>query len=202
MKDTIVVDLDGTLSDCSARRYLVEGQHRDYEAFHERCDQDPVNEPVATTIAAMIMARFRIVLVSARPSSTNEKTLAWLQKNEIAFHELFLLRGDGSEPDQDLKKQWLEDWEEANGKGRILFVLDDRQKVVDTWRALGLTCFQVASYNEQPKSMVTLARLVLDLVEERDRCGPTWSGAYRELHERVRKVCSRALGLEVKRAPQ
>ena len=29
----------------------------------------------------------------------------------------------------------------------VKFVLDDRQQVVDMWRSLGLTCFQVAEGN-------------------------------------------------------
>jgi hypothetical protein len=33
------------------------------------------------------------------------------------------------------------------GKYNVLFVLDDRQKVVDKWRELGLTCLQVNSGN-------------------------------------------------------
>jgi hypothetical protein len=32
-------------------------------------------------------------------------------------------------------------------KDRVLFVLDDRQQVVDMWRRNGLTCFQVAEGN-------------------------------------------------------
>jgi hypothetical protein len=29
------------------------------------------------------------------------------------------------------------------GKYNVLFVLDDRNQVVDFWRSIGLTCFQV-----------------------------------------------------------
>jgi hypothetical protein len=32
-------------------------------------------------------------------------------------------------------------------KDRVLFVLDDRQQVVDMWRRNGLMCFQVAEGN-------------------------------------------------------
>ena len=42
-RDTVVFDLDGTLSDCSARRHLVEGKDRDYEAFHARFVKDKKN---------------------------------------------------------------------------------------------------------------------------------------------------------------
>ena len=36
---------------------------------------------------------------------------------------------------------------EIQGSYNVLFVLDDRNVVVDQWRSLGLQCFQVADGN-------------------------------------------------------
>ena len=49
-------------------------------------------------------------------------------------------------PDDVLKKSWLLKHEQARefGKDSVFMVVDDRQKVVDMWRGLGLTVFQVA----------------------------------------------------------
>ena len=47
-------------------------------------------------------------------------------------------------PDQDLKKKWLYSF----GKDRVLFVVDDRQRVVDMWRAEGITCLQCEAWPE------------------------------------------------------
>ena len=143
-RDTIVVDLDGTLSDCSARRYLVEGKRRDYEAFHARLGEDPPNEAVATTVRAMAEARWEVHLVSARPKYTAQNTWNWLARHDLAqFVTLHLLRDDDdSTPDQELKRRWLHEF----GKERILFVIDDRSKVVDMWREEGLTCFHCAPW--------------------------------------------------------
>jgi len=44
-------------------------------------------------------------------------------------------------PDEILKKQMLDTFVD---KDDVLMCVDDRQKVVDMWRAEGLTCFQVA----------------------------------------------------------
>jgi hypothetical protein len=43
-------------------------------------------------------------------------------------------------PDEELKRQWIEEYKLEH----ILCIFDDRKKVVDMWRSLGLTCFQVA----------------------------------------------------------
>ena len=43
--------------------------------------------------------------------------------------------------DSDLKQHWLDD---LQIKDDVFAVFDDRQQVVDMWRANGLTCFQVA----------------------------------------------------------
>ena len=45
-------------------------------------------------------------------------------------------------PDEVLKKQMLDD--APFNKDEVLMVVDDRQKVVDMWRDIGLNCFQVA----------------------------------------------------------
>ena len=47
-------------------------------------------------------------------------------------------------PDEQLKLKWLNemDWKED-----VEAVFDDRQKVVDMWREIGLTCAQVAPGN-------------------------------------------------------
>jgi hypothetical protein len=145
MRDTVVIDLDGTLSDCSARRHLVEGKHRDYEAFHARIGEDKPVEPITAIMREMFVS-YRVLIVSARPQSANEATRGWLNLHGIyCWDEVILLRPDGdSTPDQELKRAWLQ----AYGKDRILFVVDDRQKVVDMWRAEGVTCLQCAAWTE------------------------------------------------------
>ena len=50
-------------------------------------------------------------------------------------------------PDEILKKKMLLEFVGDEWKSEIFCVFDDRQKVVDMWRDLGLTCFQVASGN-------------------------------------------------------
>ena len=52
------------------------------------------------------------------------------------------MRQDGDFRRDDIVKQEILD--KYIDKDRVLFVLDDRDQVVDMWRRNGLTCFQVA----------------------------------------------------------
>jgi len=146
MKDTIVIDLDGTLANVEHRRHLVAGKKRDYEAFHASLYADPVNYWCRAIMKNFHWANYSVQIVSARPKSVEISTREWLRKNLVVFNGLNLLRPDGdSTPDQELKRAWLH----AYGKERILFVIDDRQKVVDMWRAEGLTCLQCDAWTEK-----------------------------------------------------
>lgn len=141
MKDTVVVDLDGTLSDCSSRRRLVTGKHRDYVAFHNLLGSDPVNKWCSRLMSSMHHSGYAVVIVSARPKSCEKQTLAWLIKNEVAFDSLQLLRIEGSNtPDQEIKVAWLKSY----GAENILFWVDDRAKVVRAIRETGVTVLHCA----------------------------------------------------------
>lgn len=146
IKDVIVIDLDGTLANVDHRRHFVQGKHRNYEAFHAALVDDPVNEWCKTIISQFSLCGYLIRLVSARPKSTETATRLWLNKNKIYFDTLDILRPDGdSTPDQELKRAWLK----HTGKEDILFVIDDRQKVVNMWREEGLVCLQCDAWDEK-----------------------------------------------------
>ena len=78
-------------------------------------------------------------------------TQAWL-KHHLDYIEMYedkwdlLMRpADIYNRDDELKYQIYQDF--IKDKYRVLFVLDDRNQVVDMWRDIGLTCLQVADGN-------------------------------------------------------
>ena len=69
----------------------------------------------------------------------------WLKKNGIEYDKLLMRVTDDVRKDSIIKKEIYEN--NIKGKYNVSLVLDDRNQVVEMWRDLGLTCFQVADGN-------------------------------------------------------
>ena len=150
MKKVIVVDLDGTLADVSKRTELVRSDKPKWDEFYARVAEDKVNVWCRELMAAMWAFNHDVIIVSARPQRCMGDTREWLRVNLVSYTGIFLLRGADKDytPDVDLKRSWLKNF----GKERILFAVDDRQRVVDMWRAEGITCLQCAAWEEFKRS--------------------------------------------------
>lgn len=147
----VVVDLDGTLANVDHRVHLVRQESKQFSEFYALAKDDEVNEWCRILINS-IHGHYRLPvwIVSARPKTLRDATKKWLDDNNVRHEKLFLLREDEKDntPDQELKRQWLRD---NGGPDRVLFVVDDRQRVVDMWRAEGVTCLQCAKWDEFKK---------------------------------------------------
>ena len=89
---------------------------------------------------------FNIVIFSGRSDKTKFTTRSWLSNNRVPFHKLVMRphKTMNFVSDEVLKKDMLDKYVDIND---IFMVVDDRQKVVDMWRSLGLICVQVAEGN-------------------------------------------------------
>lgn len=134
MKQAIICDLDGTL--CLYDRSTGKHYDRDYE-------NDTLNIAVADVLRRYEDDGIEIVLVSGRKNKYESITIDWLNKKAIRFHALHMIRGDRDHRKDFVVKREVYD-KFIKDKYDVLFVLDDRNQVVDLWRELGLTCFQVA----------------------------------------------------------
>lgn len=138
-------DLDGTLADIEHRRHLVrDGGHR-WDEFYRECVNDVPNLAVVHLARMVESYGHDIVILSGRSDVVREETKAWLRDNGVPYTNLLMRPAGDSTPDQVLKREWLWTWVlHRYAKHEIIFVVDDRQKVVDMWRAEGLTCLQCA----------------------------------------------------------
>lgn len=128
----IIVDIDGTLA--------IKGD-RDIFDF-KKCELDTVNEPIAELVRSL-KYKWEIILLSGREDICREETLRWLDKNNIPYSELHMRRASDHRKDAIVKKEIYDNNIKDNYE--IVFVLDDRNQVVDFWRSEGLTCLQVAA---------------------------------------------------------
>ena len=169
MKNTIIFDLDGTLANIDARRLkagkLKDGKVTDkidWDVFFDPVNVltlDKPNVPVIKMAQLFKADGFKIVIFSGRNDRSFDATTQWLNDNDVPF-DLLVMRpdkfkdkswpiADGNPatadmrfmPDDILKKKMLDTFVDIND---VFLVVDDRQKVVDMWRNLGLNTFQVA----------------------------------------------------------
>lgn len=84
-----------------------------------------------------------VVLMSGRDEgNAREATEAWLQYNGIRYDTLIMRPAGDGRNDAVVKNELFE--EHVAPHYNVLFTLDDRDRVVDMWRAKGIKCLQVA----------------------------------------------------------
>lgn len=151
---TWIVDLDGTL----ALRRQGEGERGPFD--WSRVGEDLPNLPVIRLVHGLWMAGDDFIHLSGRLDVCRLQTEMWLRTHvwNPLFPELQLwAEGDDSPPlfmrdearpympDDQLKREIYD--QEIVGKYEITGVIDDRDRVVQMWRSIGLTCIQVADGN-------------------------------------------------------
>ena len=164
MQKTIIFDLDGTLANIDSRRdiSMKPNGRLDWDVFaapNSILALDKPNAPVIKMAQMFDNDGFNIVIFSGRNDRSWDATVEWLWDNKVPW-DLLVMRPDKFKdkswpiaknnpatpdmrfmPDEILKKKMLDTFVDIND---VFLVVDDRQKVVDMWRDLGLNTFQVA----------------------------------------------------------
>ena len=136
----IAFDIDGTLADCTHRRHYVEREpaDRDWCAFHEACGADEPSPAVLAVLLALHAAGHKIAFFSGRGEQYRNVTEFWLALHGVpAEVPVYLRARNDNRADHIVKAEYLEHFLPD-------LIFDDRQSVVDMWRARGIPCFQVA----------------------------------------------------------
>lgn len=137
----IIVDLDGTL--CNESHRVQHGIDGDWDAYFEKLHLDEPHEDVLSLINAF--GTERIIFLTCRPEKHRQPTKDWLWKHGIHHTYLLLMRQDGdTTPSEELKVMQLEKFFGSRQAvlDSVLFVLEDRDKVVKALREYGLNCWQ------------------------------------------------------------
>jgi predicted kinase len=170
VEKAIVFDIDGTLSNLSHRLHHIQGGNRNWDAFFAAVDADTVNEPVRWLHSLVCEAPpIPILIASGRPDNYRDVTVAWLAEHGI-FHTKLYMRSAGDHRADDIVKVELLAQMRADGYDPQL-VIDDRQRVVDMWRAEGICCLQCAPHEEEIKQTWEAGAILLDVM-----VGPSGGG--------------------------
>lgn len=165
-KNTVIFDLDGTLADIEIRRKMSikNTKNMDWDKFFHP-DNIQYDKPVHAIInlaQTYDELGYKVVIFSGRNDRSWKETKDWLKTHNVPY-DLLVMRpdkfksksfpvADGNPatsdmrymPDEILKKKMLDTFVDIDD---VLFVVDDRQKVVDMWRDLGLVVLQPAPGN-------------------------------------------------------
>lgn len=143
MEKAIIVDLDGTLTNVDHRLHHIQKEPKDWNTFNHHVEGDALNIWCAQIITAMRNSGYKTVLLTGRREKYRDKTEAWLKKHDIQY-EVLHMRKDHEDsfrrPDHQIKRDIYQ--KEIAPKYNVLFVLEDRLKVVRMWREIGVTCLQ------------------------------------------------------------
>lgn len=130
-QSAIIVDIDGTLA--------VMGDRSPYD-WH-RVDEDMVNESVAGFVKRAFGEHF-VIIMSGRSDKAKDKTVKWLEDNNIPYDLLLMRKPEDYRPDYIIKSELYQ--EHVLNKLNVIAVFDDRDQVVHMWRKHhNLTVFQV-----------------------------------------------------------
>ncbi|MBQ1011939.1 AAA family ATPase [Micromonospora sp. M51] len=131
--EIVLVDIDGTVALAVSRS--------PYDMT--RVGEDQPNPAVIAAVRAMHAAGYGVVFCSGRDASARAATEAWLARHVRVPYLGLHLRAVGDSRKDSIVKREIYD-REIRDRYRVAGVFDDRVQVVQMWRALGLTVFQVA----------------------------------------------------------
>lgn len=135
-QNAMIVDIDGTVA--------LKGDRNPYD--YETVGDDKPNQPITALVGTIAFNRthdVQVIFVSGRMEQCRYQTQEWLNEHLwIDTHMLHMRADNDYRPDDVVKEEIYRNKIEPHFN--VLWVFDDRDKVVAMWRRIGLTCLQVA----------------------------------------------------------
>jgi phosphoglycolate phosphatase-like HAD superfamily hydrolase len=144
-----LVDIDGTLADLSHRLHFIQQKPANWKAFFAACPDDSPIWDVIDTVNALSDSGANIILVTGRSEDVEEQTENWLDVYLNRWSAMYMRKSGDHREDNIVKSELLDqiiaDQKPVGDENpKITGVFEDRQQVVDMYRARGLRVFQVA----------------------------------------------------------
>lgn len=144
MTASILVDIDGVLSDASWR-----SPDGNWDAFHAGIPKDKPFLGVINIINACYDSDITVIGLTGRPQKWEPLTLEWLVKHRVMLAKVLF------RPDADFRPAPLVKWDRAVDyfgselklRTSTLALFDDDENVITLFRAAGITTFHVTARN-------------------------------------------------------
>lgn len=139
-EEIVIFDIDGTLADVSERIHHVRKKPKNWNAFFQGMAQDKAIHAMVRLCNILYETGIQIILCSGRSEEHRPQTIEWLAQQGVNYHELILRKDGDRRSDTIVKREMLA----GIDKSKILFIVEDRSRVVEMWRSEGLVCLQCA----------------------------------------------------------
>ncbi len=116
-----------------------------------------------------------MVIVSGRHTSCGSETIDWLLKHNLKFDHIYMRNAGDNRPDAVIKMEILQWMLSIMPKEQIVFVVDDRPRMVRAWREAGLKVYPVRGMDTHSPhcrwaAFKDLASSSKDKTREQDDC--------------------------------
>ncbi|NCD07129.1 MAG: polynucleotide kinase [Spirochaetia bacterium] len=130
LPDCIIVDIDGTLA------HRVNRSPFDYD----NVEDDICDYAIKDIVNNYYNMGKKVYIFSGRDNICQEATKRWLDKHKILYHELKMREHKDNRNDTIIKEEM---YNEIKDDYNVLFVIDDRPRVINMWKNLGLKVLNV-----------------------------------------------------------
>ena len=127
----LIVDIDGVIADASAHQHFLISEIQNWEAFFEAASNTRLFREGRELVKSLDAAK-PIFLMTARPSYLLEKTVDWLNQNEIYWDALLMREGNDDRSSPEVKLDLLRDLIECGYKP-TLALDDDPRNLLMFW---------------------------------------------------------------------
>ena len=146
MKKIIIVDIDGTIADCSHRLHYIQGAKKYFTKFYSEVINDTPIPDTLQLVEELYSLGNRIVFCTGRSEEWRIDTERWLRSYFAPRGFTLFMRKE-----QDYRPDYVVKLELMRNAGicpeSTLLVLEDRDSVVKAWRHAGYRCHQVCNGN-------------------------------------------------------
>lgn len=141
MRDAVIFDMDGTLCDTAGILHLIEGDDKNYAAFHAASAGCPPRAEVVDAARAERGSGRAILVVTSREFIWRDLTLDWLVKHDVPYDAVYLRIVGDYRKDVAIKQDILRQIK-ADGFD-VLAAWDDKPLVLEVWQENGIEVHDV-----------------------------------------------------------
>jgi phosphoglycolate phosphatase-like HAD superfamily hydrolase len=139
---TVVVDIDGVLSDAARRQHYLEATRPDWRAFFEACGDDELIEEIKILLDLLDPA-LSVVLLTGRPGRVRHLTQAWLDRYGIRWDVLLMREGGDYSMAREFKEEAVAELRKLGFDLRLAF--EDDRRNAEMFRDAGVPCVYIHS---------------------------------------------------------